>query len=392
MRVALLPSAFAPHIGGVEVLTDGLARSLERTGHEVEVWTSRSPNDALPDIQLVDGLRVRRFVFDAPRAAPRAALEWPARAGSSLARMRKAVRAFQPDLLHVQCFGVNGVYATLLSYAQGIPLVVTLQGETFMDDHDLYAESLFLRTGLRLGLRRARRVTGCSLFTLEDATNKFGLDGGKAQVVFNGVDLDDAEASAPTVPFERFVFSLGRIVHRKGFDLLVEAWGRIAERHPEVGLVVAGHGPELPYLRSLVGERHLGDRVLLAGPMSRADVAGMMKRADIFVMPSRIEAFGIVVLEAWRAGTPAVVTANGGTSEFVEDGVTGLVVNPNDTASLGDAVSRLLADSDLRTCLASAALERLSSFGWSEISQQYEHVYEEVVSGTTPRRSRRVGF
>ena len=131
------------------------------------------------------------------------------------------------------------------------------------------------------------------------------------------------------------------------------------------------------------------DRVHFAGPMSRADVAATMRQAEVFVMPSRVEAFGIVVLEAWRAGTPAIVTANGGTAEFVEDGITGLVVDPNDTKALGGAVDRLLADASLRTRIAAAAQERLGAFEWSSIRQQYEQVYEAVVrDGSSRTRSR----
>ena len=287
-------------------------------------------------------------------------------------------------MLHVQCFGINGVYATLLSVARRVPLIVTLQGETFMDDHEIYAESPFLRNGLRLGLWQARAVTGCSRFTLDDAARRFGLDDDKARVVFNGIDIADIEPSSTRTPFERYVFAVARVVHRKGFDLLLEAWARIADDHPGVGLVLGGVGAELPRLRSLVAERRLEESVHFAGPMSRSALAAVMNGADVFVLPSRIEAFGIVVLEAWRAGTPAIVTANGGTTEFVQDGVTGLVVDPNDTASLGKAVDRLLRDPDLRTRLASAATNRLGDFVWSEVRRQYEQLYEAVVPAPSP--------
>ena len=388
MRIVLVSSAFAPQVGGVEILTDRLARNLQRAGHQVEVWSARSRDDAIATDELIDGLTVRRFVFDAPRASPRSVVEWPARAGITLTRMHKALRKFGPDLVHVQCFGPNGVYAALSSVTDRLPLVVTLQGETFMDDHEIYSNSLFLRNGLRLGLRRARAVTGCSQYTLDDATRRFGLNPNNAQVVFNGVDLDEVPPSISRPPFERFVFALGRVVRRKGFDLLVEAWAEIAERHQGVGLVLGGAGPELPQLRAMVEERDLTDRVHFAGPMSRADVIATMRQAEVFVMPSRVEAFGIVALEAWRAGTPAVVTAKGGAAEFVEDCITGLVVDPNDTRALGFAVDRLLADASLRTRIAAAAEERLPAFEWSSIRKQYEQVYEAVVRDRSSRSVR----
>jgi glycogen synthase len=374
MRIVLLPSAFRPHIGGVETLTESLARSLIASGHVVEVWTSRSPGDGLPDTEAIEGLPVRRFVFDAPRTSLRAVALWPPRAGSTLRRMHEAAREFRPNVLHVQCFGVNGVYAAMLSQLTRLPLVVTLQGETFMDDQDIYRESFFLRTGLRLGLRRARHVTACSNFALDDASHRFRLDRTKARVIFNGISLVKVE-SPMRVPFDRFVFSVGRIVYRKGFDLLLDAWKRIEDRHAGTGLVIAGTGSEEPHLRSLVRDRGLENRVHFAGKLSSSQVAAMMKAAEVFVMPSRIEAFGIVVLEAWRARTPAIVSSNGGTREFVEDGVTGLVVSPTDPAVLAEAVDKLLVDERLRSRLAHAAAERLPAFEWSKISQQYEVVY-----------------
>jgi glycogen(starch) synthase len=372
----------------VETLTDGLARSLLRAGHEVEVWASRSPEDELAETELIDGLRVRRFVFDAPRASPRATAIWPSRAVHTLTRMRQALREFRPELLHVQCFGVNGVYATLLSSVHRLPLVVTLQGETFMDDRDIYRESLFLRTGLRLGFRRARVVTACSRFALDDAANRFGLDRTGAHVIFNGVDLEEPGCRTE-VPFDRFVFALGRVVRRKGFDLLIDAWERVAERHDGPGLVIAGTGSDVPHLRSLVSERGLDRRVYFPGGLSASEVAGTMKAADVFVMPSRIEAFGIVVLEAWRARTPAIVTSNGGTSEFVDDGITGIVVDPNNAVALADALESLLLDGALRGRIAAAAAKALPAFGWCEIRRQYEDVYAAAISGRSSTRRRK---
>lgn len=380
MRIALLPSAFAPYVGGVEILTDRLARSLVSTGHHVEVWTARTPGDTLAEDEQMDGLRVRRFVFAGPRASLRHMAGWPSRASKTIVQMNKALHQFRPDVLHVQCFGVNGVYATGLSGLRRIPLVVTLQGETFMDDDDIYAKSIFLRAGLRVGLRRAQAVTGCSRFTLDDAVTRFGLESSKAQVVFNGVDLEEVELSGPRSPFDRFVLALGRVEHRKGFDLLVEAWSGIADRHQNVGLVLAGTGPELLRLRSLVAEKRLENRVYFAGHLSRSEVAAMMHAADVFVMPSRVEAFGIVALEAWRAKTPAIVTANGGTSEFVQDGSTGVVIDPTDALSLGHAIDCLLTDADVGRRLAGAAALRLSAFGWDAIRKQYERVYEEALA------------
>ena len=71
MRIALIPSLYAPYVGGVEVLTASLAAHLVGRGHEVEVWTGRSRDDELQEDEVIDGIRVRRFVFAMPRYEPR---------------------------------------------------------------------------------------------------------------------------------------------------------------------------------------------------------------------------------------------------------------------------------------------------------------------------------
>src|SRR4051794_41117444 len=172
MRVALMPSAFHPAVGGVEELTRRLALELRSRGHTVEVWTSRRDDDDWPTRDTVDGIAVRRFTFPAPRANTRAALAWPTQAMSQLSAMRASLKEFRPHVLHVQCFSTNGAYATALSRLTRTPLIVTLQGETVMDDRDIYQHSTFLRLALRQGLRRATVVTGCSKFTIDDAVRR----------------------------------------------------------------------------------------------------------------------------------------------------------------------------------------------------------------------------
>lgn len=373
-----MPSAYAPAVGGVEVLTARLASHLQSRGHVVEVWTSRSRGDSLPPVEVIEGIAVRRFVFSLPRADLATLLRLPVAVARDLRELRSRAREFRPDVLHVQCFSANGAYATALSHLTGVPLVVTLQGETVMDDHDIFDRSTTLRTALRAGVRRAAAVTGCSMFTLDDARTRFGLDMDKACVVFNGVDLDETPDIPVALPFQRYVLGLGRVVHKKGFDLLLDSFSQIAPSHPDVGLVIAGEGAELAQLRSAVVARDLGDRVFLPGRLARGEVASVMRGATVFVMPSRVEPFGIVALEAWRAGTPVVVSSHGGAREFVRDGVSGLVVDPCDPDSLAAAVSTLLSSADLCRRLIVGGQDQLQRFTWSSLVSRYEAVYSEM--------------
>jgi glycogen synthase len=389
-RIALVPSSYPPALGGVEELTRHLALNLIAAGDEVEVWTG-TPVDTDPETtEVLDGLVVRRLPMPLP------ATNWPAVARTAtigrrtLGSLRRAVRAFRPDVLHVQCFGPNGTYATRLSRSAGIPLVVTLQGETVMDDADIFEHSRILRSSLRQGLRQAAAVTACSAFTLADAEARFGLAPGRGRVISNGVDVDQGEARRPVgrpvaVPEDRpYVVALGRLVHKKGFDLLIDAYAGIPEADRDFDVVIGGSGPATAELGQQVTDLGLVGRVHLVGRLSREEVADAMARALVFVMPSRLEPFGIVLLEAWRAKVAVIASSRGGAGEFVRDGEDGLLVDPTDVAALGSSLRRLAADEQLRRRLAAAGHDRVRDFSWPAVTRRYREVYEAVVPAAYP--------
>ena len=378
MRVVLLPSSYAPAVGGVEVLTARLAHHLVLLGHQVEVWTGRSKGDLLPPYETVEGIPVRRFVFTMPRASVASVAGTPVAALSTLRELRSAVREFRPDVLHVQCFSGNGAYAVALSRLTRTPLVITLQGETFMDDHDIYDHSASLRAALRRGLKGAAAVTGCSAFVLDDAAARFGLEPTKARVIFNGVDAGQPRASRVSTPFRRYVLGVGRLVHKKGFDLLLSAFAAISRLDTDLGLVIAGDGPERGSLQQQVIDLGLDGHVWFPGSLAQSEVVGVFRHAELFVLPSRVEPFGIVVLEAWRAGVPVIASAHGGTSEFVVDGASGLVVDPLSPADLQGAMQSLLGSADLRLRLGQAGRNRVSEFTWPALAGRYLSVYANV--------------
>ena len=105
-----------------------------------------------------------------------------------------------------------------------------------------------------------------------------------------------------------------------------------------------------------------------------------MTAADVVVVPSRTEAFGIVVLEAWRRGTPVVASDRAGLGELVRDGVDGLLVDPEDIAALAGAIVRVLGDAALAEALAGAGCTRVGSFTWEAVARDYADVYAAALS------------
>jgi len=384
-RVALVPSAYPPSVGGVEELTRHLALALVAAGDEVEVWTG-IPDDHAPEtVEVRDGLVVRRFPMPLPASRMSAVSHATTTGWHTLRSMRHAISTFRPDVLHVQCFGPNGAYATALSRLSRVPLVVTLQGETMMDDADIFDTSQVLRTSLRAGIRAAAAVTACSAFTLADAVARFGLTPGRGQVVVNGVSLEDgggartADLPAPMGDIA-YVLALGRVVDKKGFDLLLAGYAAMDPTLRTADLVIGGSGPALEPLQAQAEESGIADRVHFVGRLSRDQVAAAMAGARVFVMPSRLEPFGIVVLEAWRAGTPVVATARGGAPEYVRDGKDGLLVDPFDTVAMANVLGRVLTDDRLRRSIGVAGRARVEAFAWPRVAEAYRAVYRSVLA------------
>ncbi len=374
MRIALVPSAYHPAVGGVETLSSRLAAALVAMGHEVEVWTHGGPD--LERHEVVDGIPVSRLAFPLPQSCPAQVPHTVVEAAGTVRQLGRALRRFRPDVLHVQCFSGNGAWALGAASLFSVPLVVTLQGETVMDDSDIYQRSTSLRWALRSALRRADVVTGCSQFTLDHAQGLTGVVRPDAVVVFNGTDPGEPATVGVRLPYSRYLAAVGRVVPKKGFDLLLDAFAYVGEAHPGVGLVIGGRGRASDDLARHAVELGLAGRVQLTGVLRPPEVAGVMAGAEVVVMPSRVEPFGIVALEAWRSGRPVVVTSRGGAPEFVRDGVDGLVADPFDRRALAGAISRLLDDPGLGAALAAGGRRRLADFAWPVLAARYLELYE----------------
>lgn len=370
-RVALVASSFAPRVGGVEEHVRRVASGLRARGHDVVVWTVDQGDEPVHE---VDGVRVRYLPTPLPNRSLGGMLRFAPRALRAAVCWLRAMAADRPTVLHVQCFGPNGPWASAVARLTRRRLVVTSHGETFMDADDAFDRSIVLRRSLAAALRRADAVTACSDFTARDLERRFGLAHGRATVVANGVDLDEASGPAPPGLPERYVLAVGRAVRTKGFDLLIDAFAAAAV--PGVSLVIGGDGPGLDLLRWQVAEFGIGDRVSFAGRLGRGEVVAAMAGAVALVVPSRIEAFGIVVLEGWRAGVPVIATSHGGPADLVTDGVDGVLVDPQDTAAFAAALRRVTGDPALAHRLGAAGAEAVVPFTWASVVAGYEAVYD----------------
>ena len=249
-HVAIAASSYAPHVGGVEELVRQLASEQLRGHGAPTVITMRWPK-SLASAEVIDGVPVRRFLFRVPEGELKHRLLAYLAMPVTIARVALELRRSRAQVVHIQCVSSSAWFIEKATRFMGLPLVVTMQGELTMDADGVYERSAFLRTTLRRLLATADAVTACSRHTLEEAQEWAGIDlGGRGSVVYNGVRLSDFDEAESAVRESPYVFAVGRHVPQKGFDVLLDAFGRACgDSAFGWDLVIAGDGPEHDGLR-----------------------------------------------------------------------------------------------------------------------------------------------
>jgi phosphatidylinositol alpha-1,6-mannosyltransferase len=206
-----------------------------------------------------------------------------------------------------------------------------------------------------------------------------------------GIDVDhfcpqDATALRKELMLEnkRVIVSVGRLVHRKGQDHLIQALPEILRSVPNAHILMVGQGPYLSHLQKLVVRYNLMDHVSFIGRIQYAQLPQYICAGDIFAMPSRsrffgleVEGLGIVYLEASACGLPVIAGASGGAPDAVLDGVTGFVVDGENDQQIANAAIKLLNDIDAAKTMGLAGREWIiQNWRWDIWSQRFNKLLE----------------
>lgn len=221
-----------------------------------------------------------------------------------------------------------------------------------------------------------------------------GFPAARIALRYNGVDLKEYATLPPPGAFrgewalpadEPIVLFLGRIIPRKGVDLLIEAF---AQACPERGrLVIAGPEGESGYvakLRESAREKHIEDRMIFTGPLYGDQKKAALVDGQVFVLPSRYENFANGVAEAIACGMPVIISDRCGIQEFVA-GQAGLVV-PREGPALADALHQLLSDTALYNRFCAECPHVAGRLSWSELLGTQEELYARVLKGSNEPR------
>ena len=270
----------------------------------------------------------------------------------------KLIRRLKIDVVCIGELHELGWLGVLLSTLTSVKVVLYVHGEELTKKRS----SRFYGKHAKYYFDKVDGIVSVSHFTKNTIVNMFGIPEDKIQLIPNGIDLEEYRPGSAlhsklglfTQPQQELLFSVGRLIERKGFDRAIEAMAIVHDTHPNVKLVIAGEGEKLNKLEDRIKELHLGGVVTMVGRLTHDELVSFYQGCDIFLMPNReledgdTEGFGLVFLEANAFKKPVIGGNAGGAVDAIVHGETGLLVDGNSTRDVADAILKLLGNEPLR--------------------------------------------
>lgn len=288
-------------------------------------------------------------------------------------RIVRVLRAFRPDVIVAETPHVAAAAAVARALARGRrpPIIVEVHGDwrtatrLYGSEHRRFLSPVADRIA-SFGVRRADAVRALSPFTASLAEHVRGRPVDATFPTFSdlGVFAQRDPAPLPETPAALFV---GVLEPYKNVDGLAGAWRRVALELPDAQLVIVGKGPRRPAVDALVDEFPARVRHIEAAPP--AAIAKLLDAAWALALPSRYEGLGRVVIEAFARGRGVVASGQGGILDLVDDGVEGVLVDPEDTRSIAEGLMRVLSDRALAERLGAAARARYAD--WHSTPEEF---------------------
>ncbi|MER7895535.1 glycosyltransferase family 4 protein [Streptomyces sp. NPDC096046] len=370
-------------IGGTITTTFNLAGALAER-HDVEIVSALRHREH-PNLVLDPRVRLRPLVdlrkeADDPRhhrpAKVFPAAEYRHRQYSELTdqRIGECLEALDSDVVIGTRPGLNVHIAR-----QAPPHALRVgQEHLTLDNH-----SPRLRTALRRAYRRLDVITTVTEADAAAYRRTMWLPGVHVEALPNSVPdpvLPPADSTA------KVVIAAGRLVPVKRYDLLIEAFARVAAAHPDWQLRIYGKGEEQPRLRELIERLRLWNNVFLMGAATPMEAE--WAKGSIGAAASNFEPFGMTIVEAMRCGLPVVSTdCPYGPGEIIQDGTDGRLVPVGDSDALAAALLELVGDDERRRRMSRAALDHARRFAPGPVVAQAEHLLETAAAARTTGRT-----
>ncbi|MCK4717573.1 MAG: glycosyltransferase family 4 protein [Thermoplasmata archaeon] len=373
MKIGIVAPYFYPHIGGVESHVYELARHLSMRGHNVEVITTNSNNAASQERR--DGFLVKRArCYGTPFNTPIS----PGIKGSVAEGGYDIVHVHYPPPL-TEHFALKGTKKSK------VPFVLTYHCDLELRGFARKIITLYEKILGRKVLHLANKVI---VTTPSYAATSKRVWNVSPDVVPNAVNAKEYNPRRTGAGIRKgfgigeedyMVLFVGRLVPHKAVQFLIEA---MVEQDTGIKLTVVGTGPYEDELRRRVKSFGVQDKVVFAGRVESAKLPELYAASDLFVLPSisRLEAFGIVLLEAMATAKPVIASGIPGVKEVITPGEEGLVAEPMNPADLAEKIRYMREHPEEAREMGKKGRKRVEEdYTWESVCDQIEKIYQGVL-------------
>lgn len=413
LRIAMISYHTCPlatlggkNTGGMNVYVRELTHYLGRAGVHVDVFT-RSEDEHVPHVlhDLGYGNRVVHIPAGPEHPLPKEELasHIPEFADGILTFARE--KSLKYDLIHSH-YWMSGIASIDLQKEWRVPIISMFHSLQKLKNQ--IARSAEEREGqYRIdGEERVIRHSTCIVTATpaeeQQLTTLYHADPQRLYSIPPGVDTshfypipgDEAKAVVGIPEKDRMLLFVGRIEPLKGVDTLVRAIAHMRKlgvlgKCPHYLAIIGGEpdvspenmDAEMKRLQELCHTLGIGDLVLFLGKRDQNLLPYYYSAAEVVIMPSHYESFGMVALEAMACGTPVVASQVGGLAYLVQDNVTGVLIPDGDPIALGETLTRLIRNDDLREQLGDQANEYAQAYSWEIIAEKMKKLYYEICLG-----------
>jgi glycogen synthase len=383
MRVAFLAweSLHSIPVGGVAVHVTELAAALERQGHEVHVFTRMRGGQS--SYERIHGVHYHRCQFKLHADFVEEIDDLCRSLVHHVFQTENFTGAF--DVVHAHDW-LAGNAMIWIKQSRNRKTVLTIHSTEYGRSGNQFfnGRSRRVREQERAAIHWADRIITVSHSLKKEIMWMYEAPEWKISVIYNGVNVRDYDgwinpgeikAGYGIGPMDPMVFFCGRVVYQKGPDVLVEAIPFILRYHPAAKFVFAGDGEMRQRVEDRAHQLRVAHATRFLGVRSGIELANLYKSCDTVCVPSRNEPFGIIVLEAWSAGKPVIVTRNGGPDEFVWHQVNGLKIYPNpDSVAWG--IGTLFTNFEWARWMGrNGRVAAETAFSWDAVGNHVSQVY-----------------